>query len=180
MRIVSGMFRAKKLIPPTHNIRPTLDKVKQALFTKLQFEIKESIVLDLFCGSGALGIEAISRGAKKVVFCDDDKKSIALTKKNLLSLKLNDNLCEIVVKKNNYINFLNNYNAEKFNLIILDPPYENNFYLSALHIIKEKKLLAKNGIIVCERLKKLPLMYDDFKIICTKNYGSVSLDYLEE
>ncbi|MBQ4535887.1 MAG: RsmD family RNA methyltransferase, partial [Clostridia bacterium] len=112
MRIVSGKFRAKKLCPPSHDIRPTLDKVKQALFTKLQFQIECSAVLDLFSGSGALGIEAISRGARKVVFVDSNTKSIDLTKKNVSSLKL-DGACKIEIKKSDFLTYLESA-KEKF------------------------------------------------------------------
>lgn len=179
MRIVSGKFRAKKLAPPTHNIRPTLDKVKQSLFTKLQFFVEGSKVLDLFCGSGALGIEAISRNASRVVFCDNNEKSIALTKKNIASLKLENSKTEISVIKNDYKTFLEN-TKESFDLIIIDPPYESDFYYPALALIKSKKLLAPGGVIVCERLKSRHITQDLFENTDTKIYGSVALDYFEE
>lgn len=175
MRVVAGKFRAKKLFGPDHNIRPTLDKVKQALFTRLQFDIENSVVLDLFSGSGAMGIEALSRNAKKVIFCDIDEKSIKLTKKNLSSLKI-DETQQVFVKKINYIDFLKSTD-EKFDLIILDPPYESGYYLPALEQIYSRNLLNDNGIIVCERLKNSCIEQEYFDLECTKNYGSVSLDY---
>lgn len=175
MRIVAGKFRAKKLLPPKHNIRPTLDKVKQALFTRLQFFIEDKVVLDLFSGSGALGIEALSRGAKKVVFCDADYKSVALTKQNISALKL-DKTQEVRVFKVDYLEFLKT-TKEVFDLIILDPPYEKPYYKPALEIIAGRKLLANDGVIVCERLKNSPLEENCFKLDCTKNYGTVALDY---
>ena len=90
MRIISGKYKGKQLnSPKSDNIRPTGDKVKQALFTKLQFFIQDAIVLDLFSGSGALGIEALSRGARKVFFVDKDKRSIKLTYENLKGLDKN-------------------------------------------------------------------------------------------
>ena len=175
MRVVAGQFRAKKLLPPKHNIRPTLDKVKQALFTRLQFFVENKVVLDLFSGSGALGIEALSRGAKKVVFCDADIKSVALTKQNISGLKTNG-VQEIRVYKTDYVEFLKT-TKEVFDLIILDPPYEKPYYLPALQLIYERKLLTENGIIICERLKNSPLKQDWFLLDCTKNYGTVALDY---
>lgn len=177
MRIVSGQFKGKKLIAPKHDIRPTLDKVKQALFTKLQFEIEDAVVLDLFCGSGALGIEAISRNAKKVVFCDNNYESISLTKNNILSLNMKNNNTKIEIINKDYKTALNSFN-EKFDLIILDPPYESDFYVKALQIIKEKDLLAPNGVIVCERLRSKKIEQNLFTLDCTKEYGSVALDYL--
>jgi len=176
MRIISGQFKGKKLLPPKHDIRPTLDKVKQALFTKLQFETPNAVVLDLFCGSGALGIEAVSRNAKKVMFFDSNFQSIALTKSNIESLKLENNNTQIEILQKDYLTALNGLN-EKFDLIILDPPYESGFYVKALQIIKEKNLLAENGVIVCERLKDKKIEQSFFALDCTKNYGTISLDY---
>lgn len=176
MRIVSGKFRAKKLSPPTHDIRPTLDKVKQALFTKLQFDIEGATVLDLFSGSGALGIEAISRGAKKVVFVDSNTKSVDLTKKNVSSLKL-DGATKIEIKKSDYLTYLESA-KEKFDIIILDPPYEKGFYLPALETIAKNSLLAEGGVIVCEHLREQPLKQEFFEVVDIKNYGTVTLSYL--
>lgn len=176
MRIVAGKFRAKRLTPPSHDIRPTLDKVKQALFTRLQFEIEGARVLDLFCGSGALGIEALSRDAKKVVFCDVDNQSVSLTKKNIASLKI-DNRQEVKVYRTDYLKYLRGA-KEQFDLIILDPPYEKDFYVPALEVIFEKKLLAPEGVIVCERLRSKVISQDFFEVECVKEYGSVALDYL--
>ena len=176
MRIVAGKFRAKRLTPPVHNIRPTLDKVKQALFTRLQFEIDGARVLDLFCGSGALGIEALSRDAKKVVFCDADNQSISLTKKNIASLKLAPSQ-EVKVYKTDFLKYLRGA-KEQFDLILLDPPYEKGFYVPALEIIYQNKLLASDGVIVCERLKTLKYDQNFFEVECVKEYGSVTLDYL--
>ena len=173
MRVVAGKFRAKKLLPPTHNIRPTLDKVKQALFTRLQFDIEDATVLDLFSGSGALGIEALSRGAKKVVFCDVDEKSVALTKKNLQGIKTEQ---EIKVYRTDFLKFLKT-TKDVFDLIILDPPYEKKYYVPALEVIFERQLLAEDGVIVCERLKANPIKQDWFCLETTKNYGTVALDY---
>lgn len=176
MRIVAGKFRAKRLTPPSHDIRPTLDKVKQALFTRLQFEIEGAKVLDLFCGSGALGIEALSREAKKVVFCDADNQSISLTKKNIAGLKVGEGQ-EIKVYKTDYLKYLRGV-KEQFDLIILDPPYEKDFYLPALEVIFKNKILAPEGVIVCERLRNKKINQDFFEVECVKEYGSVALDYL--
>lgn len=175
MRIVSGAFRAKKLLSPTHDIRPTLDKVKQALFTRLQFEVAGAAVLDLFAGSGALGVEALSRGAGKVVFCDVDSRSVALTKKNLQLIKLTQNQTA-QVHKIDYLKFLE-VTDEKFDIILLDPPYEKGFYLPALQQIAQRKLLKSGGVIVCERLRNMQISTDLFALETTKNYGSVALDY---
>ena len=84
MRVISGNARGKKLISPdTENTRPTLDRVKEAMFNKIQFKVRDAVCLDLFAGTGALGIEALSRGARKTVFCDEDKDAIKIIKKNI-------------------------------------------------------------------------------------------------
>lgn len=171
MRIIAGKFRGKKLISPTHDIRPTLDIVKQAIFTRLQFFIENNRVLDLFSGSGALGIEAISRGAKEVVFCDVNYKSIKLIKDNLSSLKCDN----YKIINSDFKNALNSVEGQ-FDLILLDPPYASGYYNEALKIIKEKNLLSNNGIVVCERSKD-EIINSPFLLDCTKIYGSVAVDY---
>lgn len=175
MRIVSGKFRGKILASPSHNIRPTLDKVKQALFTKLQFEIPNSTVLDLFSGSGALGIEAISRGAKEVVFCDKNELSIQLTKKNIASIKFDKNETNVEILNCDFLIALEKLKNKKFNLIILDPPYESGLYEKAMEFIFKNKML--DGYLVCERLKEKKIEQNYFALETTKNYGTVSLDY---
>ena len=173
MRIIAGKYRGKPLkSPKSDNIRPTGDKVKQALFTKLQFFVPSSIVLDLFCGSGALGIEALSNNAKFVYFVDKDKRSVALTKENLKGLDNNYKIynCDYTVALNKF--------EEKFDLIILDPPYASGVYDNALNIIKERELLNKDGIIVCEHPNELKLN-SGFEIFDQKRYGTVTLTYLK-
>lgn len=172
MRIIAGKYRGTKLSPPkSTNIRPTGDKVKQAIFTKLQFFVNDKVVLDLFSGSGALGIEALSRGAKFVYFVDKSRESIALTRKNLE--KINGGYKVIF---SDYQSALKSF-LEPFDLIILDPPYASGVYENCLQIIYEKNLLAKDGIIVCERDQTKPINSTLFDLIDSKNYGKVSVDY---
>ncbi len=175
MRIISGKFRGKVLLSPTSdNIRPTGDKVKQAIFTKLQFFVPGKVVLDLFCGSGALGIEAISRDAKEVVFVDKDKRSIQLTKQNLA--KINSNALVLCC---DYLDALKSF-RQKFDLILLDPPYASGVYEKCLEQIYVLDLLSDDGIIVCERDKSRPITCSNFTLIDSKNYGTVSVDYYEK
>ena len=174
MRVVSGKYRGKVLASPkSEHIRPTGDKVKQALFTKLQFFVPDAVVLDLFCGSGALGIEALSHGAKRVYFVDKDKRSIALTKQNLKDI--NDDYKIINADYQIALNTI----KEKCDLIILDPPYASGIYENALKIIKEKELLNNGGIIVCEHPNELQIN-SSFEIFDKKRYGTVTLTYLRE
>ncbi len=147
MRVISGSARGLKLSSPEGiNTRPTLDRVKEALFSMLQMHLMDAIVLDLFSGSGALGLECLSRAAKKAVFVDNSQEAISCIKSNISSAKFTD---KSSVFKSDFCEFLKNCN-EKFDLIFLDPPYSKNFYKTALDLICEKSLLNDNGFIIVE------------------------------
>ena len=172
MRIVSGKHRGKILNSPSStNIRPTTDKVKQAIFTKLQFFVAEKRVLDLFSGSGALGIEAISRGAKEVVFVDKSLDSVKLTQKNLKSINEQARVLYL-----DYQTALKSF-VDPFDLILLDPPYASGVYENCLDIIFERNLLCNDGVIVCERDRNIIIKSDKFKLFDTKVYGTIAVDY---
>lgn len=173
MRVDSGKYKGRRLVENKYNhIRPTTDKVKQALFTKLQFFVIDSKVLDLFCGTGAMGIEAISRGANKVFFVDKDYRSVEMTKTNLKNIGIDEK-----VFKFDAITFVEKCD-EVFDLIILDPPYKSGLYEKVLPIIYEKKLLKDDGIIVCEHAQEDNFDYKPFKIVDEKKYGNIKLTYL--
>lgn len=175
MRVIAGKYKGKQLLSPkTNNVRPTGDKVKQAIFTKLQFFVDGARVLDLFCGSGALGIEALSRNAKEVVFVDKSIDSIKLTKKNLSLINQN---CKVI---NADFKIALERFKEQFDLILIDPPYASGVYETCLELIYKYNLLSHNGIIVCERDKTNIISCDKFKLFDTKDYGTVSVDYFEK
>ena len=176
MRVIAGKFRGKQLSSPTSdNIRPTGDKVKQAIFTKLQFFVPDKIVLDLFSGSGALGIEALSRDAKYVYFVDKDIRSIKLTKQNLSALKCDN----YKVINYDYKNALKTF-KQKFDLILVDPPYASGVYEDCLEKIYKLDSLNEDGIIVCERDKQRPFNSEYFEKFDTKDYGTVTVDYYKK
>lgn len=173
MRIVAGKYKGKQLKDnPFKHIRPTTDKVKQALFTKLQFDIPGSRVLDLFCGTGALGIEALSRGAREVVFVDVNDKSVRLTKENLAALKSNAKV--IKGDASVVLGFLDG----PFDIILLDPPYQSGLYEKILKKIGEKNLLSENGTIVCEHSREDEYNWAPFEVYDEKDYGTITLTYL--
>ena len=175
MRINSGNFKGRKLIENKYeHIRPTADKVRQALFTKLQFFIQGKSVLDLFCGTGALGVEALSRGASSVIFVDKDYRSVNLTKNNIKNLNINAK-----VVKCDAVKFVE-VCQESFDLIILDPPYKSGLYEKVLPLIYEKNLLNDDGIIVCEHSSNDAFKYFPFKVFDEKRYGTKTLTYLEK
>lgn len=147
MRIIGGLSRGTKLFTLEGlDTRPTLDRVRESLFNILQNDIRDAIVLDLFAGSGAIGLESISRGAQKAVLCDKNKKAIDIIKKNVEKLRVED---KVKIAYTDYENFLNTSN-DKFDFIYIDPPYKTKFISNSIKIINNRNLLSDNGIIVAE------------------------------
>lgn len=176
MRVVSGKYRGKKLKEfELSSTRPTTDRVKESIFNLIQFEIVDAIVLDLFSGTGALGIEAISRGAKKTYLVDKNSDAIKLIKENLKNIE-----GDFMVEQKDYLDFLNSTN-EKFNIVLLDPPYSTDFGIKAINKLIEKDLLASNAIIIFEtsETKDFEFNFDGFDIK-KKKYGSVAVYKLEK
>ena len=148
MRVISGKSRGVVLkTPEGMTTRPTADRVKEALFSIIQFELPGARVLDLFGGTGQLGIEAISRGAKSAVFVDENKKACSLIQENLKRTGFEK---EARVIRSDYAAFLK-YCHEKFDIILLDPPYAEVFLENALKLITEIDILQSGGIIITER-----------------------------
>ncbi len=173
MRVDSGKFKGHKFIENKYaHIRPTTDKVRQALFVKLQFFLPGKRVLDLFCGTGALGIEALSRGAESVTLVDKDFRSVSLTKANLKNMGIEQKVvkCDALV-------FLNKC-AEQYDLILIDPPYRSGLYSSVLQKIYEKNILSQDGIIVCEHLGEEKFDDSPFDVVDKKRYGDTYLTFL--
>ena len=170
MRVISG--KAKGIVlktPDGMQTRPTADRVKEALFSILQFEIPGTKVLDLFGGTGQLGIEAISRGAKSAVFVDAGDAPCRLIKENLRRAKMEN---EARVVHADYLQFLSQC-RESFDIIFLDPPYAEVFLENAIKKISEIDILQSGGIIVTERPveKTLNLEIDGFSRSKDYKYG---------
>ncbi len=153
--------------------RPTADRVKEALFSIIQFDLPGAAVLDLFGGTGQLGIEAISRGAKSAVFVDESDKACRLIKENLKRAKMED---EGTVVRGDYLGYLDRC-REKFKIIFLDPPYAEVFLENALEKISEIDILQSGGIIITERPlgKDLPLCIEGYERSHDYKYGKVLL-----
>ena len=176
MRITAGKFKGRKLIDrPFEHLRPTADMVKQAIFNKLAFVICGARVLDLFCGTGALGIEAVSRGASRVVMSDLNPKSISLTKDNLKNLA-NPKECEVL--QGDYKDVLKKLAGKQFDIIILDPPYKSGIYEDCVRRIFDFNLLAPEGIIVCEHNREDKFDFLPFSVESEKFYGIKAVTYL--
>ena len=151
MRIIGGKYRSRVLSEfPGEDVRPTSDRAKEALFNMLAFRLMGARVLDLFAGSGALGLESLSRGAKEIVFNDFSKDSLAIVKKNLAALKIPVNGEEAKVMQSDYLSCLSIMRG-KFDVIFLDPPYRFDYGQKALETISSKKLLSEDGVAVYER-----------------------------
>lgn len=180
MRVISGIARGTKLETlEGQDTRPTLDRVKEALFNIIQNDIYEAKVLDLFSGSGALAIESISRGAKLAYLCDNSRKAIEIIRKNVKKTHF-ENKIKIINK--DYKKCLEEIENVKFDIIFLDPPYKTEFVYKAIKIIIEKKLLEETGIIIFETDKEEKEYVDKLKeyisIIDLRKYGRVTLVFL--
>ncbi len=184
MRIIGGKHRGTKLYTLEGlNTRPTLDRVKEALFNILQFELPQSTVLDLFAGSGALGLEAISRGAQRVILCDKSPEAIHIIEKNVDKLKANQ---PIQIIHNDYLLALEllKKQKEKVDIIFLDPPYQSDFVEKAIQKIVQFQLLNENGIILIEtdRTEEIIPKIDQFKafeLYDQRKYGRAGLLFLK-
>ena len=154
MRIIAGDFKGRRLYTPeNYNIRPTTDKVKEAMFSIIMPYISESICVDLFSGTGNLGLEAISRGASKCYFCDNSRESIQIIKKNIDYCKAGD---KSVIKSGDFRKVLESM-REKVDIFFMDPPYEAGYYSDAFEKIAERGLLSDDGIIIAEHRDSLEL-----------------------
>ena len=171
MRVITGKARGVVLkTPEGMQTRPTADRVKEALFSIIQFDIPGCKVLDLFGGTGQLGIEALSRGASSAVFVDASDTACKLIRENLRRTKLE---AEGRVVRSDYMDFLKNC-REKFDIILLDPPYAEVFLENSLNFITEIDILQTNGIIVTERAldKELSIEPDGFSRSKDYKYGN--------
>ena len=174
MRVISGKARGVNLKTPEGILtRPTIDRVKEALFSIINFDIPASTVLDLFGGTGQLGIEALSRGAKSAVFVDQREDACKLIKENLHRTKLEQ---DAKVIRMDYLDYLKRC-KDKFDIIFLDPPYAEVFLENALKCIREIDILQSGGIIVAERPlgKDLPWDFEGYTRSKDYKYGKVLL-----
>ncbi len=147
MRVISGSARGRKLLAPEGlDTRPTTDRVKESIFNIIMPFLPAENILDLFAGSGALGIEALSRGTSHGVFVETDKSAIAIIRKNIDLARIAERTELIAADALSYLN----RTSLKFDIIFLDPPYNTGLLTKAINIIYEKNLLTEDGIIVAE------------------------------
>jgi len=176
MRIISGKLKGKNIsFLKSITTRPLKDSVKESIFNVishsnlLDIKLENSNILDLYSGIGSFGLECISRGAKKIIFVEKDKKVVEILKRNLFELNVNT---DVTVITDQIESFLKKKLFDKFEIIFFDPPFENNEYLQELKLIKQKKIYKKKHIIIIHREKK---SFDNFenilKPIIIKQYG---------
>ena len=171
MRVITGTARGRRLrTPENYDIRPTTDNVKESVFNIIQFDIEGRRVLDLFAGTGQLGIECLSRGAAEAVFIDENTAAVKIVKENLKTCGFT-----AAVLQQDALSYLRH--CGKFDLIFVDPPYDSGLYESVLETINSVDILSDGGIILCEsrREKVLPDMRAPYKKKKEYNYGRVKL-----
>ncbi len=157
MRVITGTAKGVRLKTPEGlETRPTTERVKEAVFSIIQFEIEGSRVLDLFAGTGQMGIEALSRGAREAVFVDSRKDACLLVRENLRRSKLS---ASAQVVQADYLGYLER-SGGPFDLVFLDPPYAEVFLENSLKKISEIDILSDRGIIICERPAEKQLAFE--------------------
>lgn len=181
MRVISGTARGTKLNSiESLSTRPTLDRVKEPLFSIIQAYIQDANVLDLFAGSGALGIESLSRGAKHCIFCDKSPASIKMLKQNLQKTRLEEKSTVFI---EDYKKCLKNLNS-KYDIIFIDPPYKLDIAVDSIKLILEYNLFAKDGIIILETDEEerdiRELENINLEMVDVRKYGRVKLIFLRE
>ena len=171
MRVITGTARGRRLkTPEGMDIRPTTDNVKESVFNILQFDIEGRRVLDLFAGTGQLGIECLSRGAREVVFIDQSRDAVKIVKENLKACGFS-----APVLQQDALSYLNSCGS--FDLIFVDPPYDAGLYEKVLEKINSIDILSEGGIILCEsrRETELPELKPPYFKRKEYRYGKVKL-----
>lgn len=175
MRVISGKYRGRKLTPPKDMaVRPTIDRIKESLFNILQFKVRDACVLDLFSGSGSIGLECVSRGARYVILCDKDKASIDIITKNFTGVEFNGKIV-----KADYLSVIASEN-QKYDIAYLDPPFGSGLAERAIVELVKFARLADDAIIVYEHLFELKYVAPEGLIVYdTRKYGEIVLDFIK-
>lgn len=181
MRIISGTARGTKLYTlEGQATRPTLDRVRESFFNIVQNQMVGSVFLDLFSGSGAVGLEAASRGAKKVILCDKSKDAINVINRNIDKTHLKD---KIELYNLDYEVLLNSKIKERLDFIYIDPPYDSDFAVKSVDFVINKKLVDENSVIIIETDNEIEIL-DELKkcnveVVDKRKYGRAILIFLK-
>lgn len=183
MRIISGIAKGTKLYTlEGESTRPTLDRIKESLFSIIQTYIKDSVVLDLFSGSGALALEALSRGAKKAVLCDKSYNAIKIINQNIEKTHMKEKT-EVICSDYKKCIFTV---KDKFDIIFIDPPYKLDIAIKSVELVLQNNILMDDGLIIIEtddeirELKNIEKLNYNIEIIDQRTYGRVKLIFLKK
>ncbi len=181
MRIVAGNSKGRKLIVPKgRSVRPTTDRVREALFSSLGTLVSDARVLDLFAGTGALGLEALSRGAASVVFVERDAKVRAVLERNIHALDFEVNSRLISGDSRSALKILAREGAV-FDLVFLDPPYSEALLPATLEGLEKGSLLVASSRIIAEHARgDIPLLPNSLRLTTTRRYGDTELSVIEK
>lgn len=171
MRVITGSARGRKLkTPANYDIRPTTDNVKEAVFNIIQFEVEGRRILDLFAGTGQMGIECLSRGAASCVFVDRDREALKIIRDNLKACGL-----EGTVMQEDSVGYLDR--CGRFDVIFVDPPYDSGLYDAVIQKINKVDILTQGGIIICEsrRESSMPEVSAPYAKAKEYAYGKVKI-----
>lgn len=183
MRIISGTARGTKLFTlEGEHTRPTLDRVKEAFFNIIQNEIEDSVVLDLFSGSGAIGLEFASRGAKKVYLNDNSKEAVDIIKQNINKTHLST---KVELYNMDFLKLIQNIKENKFDIVYLDPPYKTNFIILALNELLKNKKITEESLIIIETDEEKRVIEQieqqrSFEITDKRKYGRAYIIFLRK
>ena len=178
MRIIAGTARGRQLkAPPGLHTRPTTDRVKEAVFSVIQFQVPGARVLDLFAGSGQLGLECLSRGAESCLFCDNDRAALRAVGQNITACGVQD---RCTVFAGDFRSAVAGHSPGSFDIILLDPPYGGKMLEDALRAIEQFDILAARGIIVCESAcgDKVYIPAAPYEKLREYRYGSTAITTL--
>ncbi len=169
MKIISGLYKGRNLLGyDIKGTRPTMDRVKESLFASIQSYLKDSVVLDLFAGSGNLAIEALSNGAKYAYLVDNSSQAIKIIKKNIENLQIENSF----IINLDYEKALEKLSGKKLDIIFLDPPYNTDYIEKAISLINKFSCLREEGLIICESDALEKIVYpDNYQVWKSKKYG---------
>ncbi|MBD7910411.1 16S rRNA (guanine(966)-N(2))-methyltransferase RsmD [Clostridium sp. Sa3CVN1] len=181
VRIIAGKAKGRKLISPeTMETRPTLDRVKEAMFSSIQGFLRDAVVVDVFAGTGSLGLEAASRGANEVYLVDKSPVTFPLLKQNVDNLNFSDFCTPLNMDSYEALKMLSK-KGKKFDIIFIDPPYCKEMIPEAMKIVKEDDMLVENGIVVTkiDTIEEIYEGYEDLKLTKSKKYGNTTVCFYQ-
>ena len=172
MRFITGKFRGQKIDIPKSNIRPTMDKVREAVFSMIRDKIANSVVLDLYAGSGSFGLEAISEGAKICHFVDNSFNATRCIKRNLNKFGITNN---VKIFESSVLSFINRCDSDYYDIVFVDPPYNAKVISKIVKAISEQNILKSDGVIVAECRMDEDLSKIKDRIVKSKTYGDTKI-----